>query len=314
MQPTVADYRDLIRAEGDSLLAQLERLTDDEWALPSPCDGWDLLDVIVHLQIGLIVHTRMVESGLAGGMEPAWNLPEDVDAREHFRQVHRESHDAGAAPNVALLRERLAGYDAALAQVTDADLAKPAWFYGLPDSNLRRPIAALTNDLIVHASDIRRPLGLEPTFSPAGARFAGAATLAYLPMFTSPERLQGASGVVRQTIDGVISRVTLGASGIQVTPDATASSPTSAAPTTTTSGAPSASTSGAPSVAGSTDPGDSANDPSAPRTAELATDGGTWALIVWRSFPAAAAEQQGRLQITGDRALVEAYLGAIKTP
>src|SRR4051812_12437789 len=187
MDLTVAEFRGLIRAEGTAIVAQLERLTADEWTAPSPCDGWDILDVVVHMQLGTMVHTRMVESGLAGGMEPAWSLPEGVDAREHFRQVHRESHDAGAAPNVALLRERLAGYDAALAQATDADLAKPAWFYGLPDSTLRRPISAYTNDLIVHSSDIRRPLGLEPWFSPAGSQFAGQATLAYLPMFTAAD-------------------------------------------------------------------------------------------------------------------------------
>lgn len=278
MQPTVDDYRELIAAEGSALLDQLDHISPDDWSRPSPCVGWDLLDVLVHLQLGTMVHTRMVENALAGLGEPAWGLPEGVDARAHFQQVHQEAHDQGPAANLAQLRERLPAYDAALAQAADADLEKPAWFYGLPGAVLRTPIAAFTNDLIVHASDFRRPLGLEPAFSSAGARYAGQATLAYLPLFTQAGLLGGATGSVRQTIDGLTSTVTLGPDGIQVSPDA-ASGP-----------------------------------PAAARVGELMTDGGTWTLLVWRQIPPADAERDGLLQIAGDRALVEAYLGALKTP
>jgi uncharacterized protein (TIGR03083 family) len=333
MEPTVADYRELIRTEGASLLAQLERLSDAEWTRPSPCGNWDLLDVIVHLQLGTMVHTRMVESGLAGGMEPTWSLPEGVDPRAHFQQVHRDAHAEGPAPNLALLRERLAGYDAALAQTSDADLEQPAWFYGLPGSTLRRPIAAFTNDLIVHASDIRRPLELEPAFSAAGARFTGRATLAYLPMFTQAALLGGVSGVVRQTIDGQTSTVTLGPDGIQVSPDAatptspatSAAAPTASASLATGAAAPTASASSAATPAAqatsaATSPARAsgrrpAAEPSpATRVGEITVDGATWTLLVWRQIPPADAERAGHLQIAGDRALVEAYLRAIKTP
>jgi uncharacterized protein (TIGR03083 family) len=131
MQPTVADYRALIAAEGSALLAQLERIAPDDWTRPSPCAGWDLLDVIVHLQVGTMVHTRMVENALAGLGEPAWNIPEGMEPRPYFQQVHREAHDQGPAANLAQLRERLPAYDDALAQAADADLEKPAWFYGI---------------------------------------------------------------------------------------------------------------------------------------------------------------------------------------
>src|SRR5262245_38247805 len=115
MQLTVADYRELIAAEGSALLAQLDRLTPDEWSRPSPCDGWDLLEVIVHMQLGTMVHTRMVENALAGRLSTAWPLPEGTDARAYFKQVHQEAHDQGPAANLAQLRERLPSYDAALA-------------------------------------------------------------------------------------------------------------------------------------------------------------------------------------------------------
>jgi hypothetical protein len=49
MSLTVADYRELIRAEGATLLGQLERLASDDWARPSPCPDWDILDVVVHM-------------------------------------------------------------------------------------------------------------------------------------------------------------------------------------------------------------------------------------------------------------------------
>ena len=48
-----------------------------------------------------------------------------------------------------------------------------------------------------------------------------------------------------------------------------------------------------------------------PPSASLTTDGGTWALLMWRGLPIAEAEARGALQIDGDRSLVERYLGAI---
>jgi hypothetical protein len=229
------------------------------------------------MQLGTMVHTGMVENALAGRMEPDWGLPKDVDPRAHFQQVHRDAHEQGPAANLAQLRERLPAYDAALAQATDEDLDKPAWFYGLPDSTLRRPIAAYTNDLIVHGSDIRRAVGLEPWFSPGGSQFAGPFILQYLPMFVTAERLAGATGVVRQIVDGVSSIAVLGPEGVQI------------------------------------ELGDSKNGAAGVADATIATDGGTWALLTWRQLPPAEAERLGRLQITGDRDLVERYLGAIKT-
>ena len=278
MSLTVADYRELIRAEGATLLGQLERLASDDWARPSPCADWDILDVVVHMQLGTMIHTAMVENALADRMEPPWTIPEGTEAHTWFINVHRDAHAEGPAANVTHLSERLTGYDAALARATDADLQRPAWFYGLP-ATLDKIVSAFTDDLIVHASDVRRPLGLEPWFSPTGSRFVGPYLLPWLPMLVTAERLGGMSGVVRQIIDGLTSIATLGPDGVQIaTEDGTSTASIPAA------------------------------------SASLATDGGTWALLTWRQWPPADAERLGRLQISGDRALVERYLGAIKTP
>jgi uncharacterized protein (TIGR03083 family) len=271
---SIAEYRALLQAESDRLLSQLDDLTDEDWRRQSPCDAWDVLDVVVHLQLGTWVHNGMIENGLAGKMESPWPLPDGVDPRAHFRQVHEEAHAQGPAENVALLRERFAGYLATLDRVTDADLNKPAWFYGLP-ADLRKVITAFVNDVIIHATDIRRPAGIEPLFSTEGARFVGWAGLSFLPMFVTAERLGGASGTVRQTIDGDVSAVELGEWGLRLV-----ESP----------------------------------DPSSASDASLTTDGATWALLTWRGYPPAEAEAAGALQIGGDRALVERYLAAIKAP
>jgi hypothetical protein len=172
MQLTVADYRDLIAAEGSALLAQLDRLTPEEWSHPSPCVGWDLLDVIVHLQLGTMVHTQMIESALAGRMEPTWNIPEGREPREYFKQVHQEAHDQGPAANLAQLRERLPGYDAALAQAADADLDKPAWFYGIPGATLRQPVAPPAGGG-VHERPDRPRLGRPPAARAGAGLLAG---------------------------------------------------------------------------------------------------------------------------------------------
>ena len=209
-------------------------------------------------------------------MVPPWTIPEGMNTREYFQQVQNEAYAQGPAENVRLLRERLAGYLAALEGVTDADLDKPAWFYGLP-ANLRMPITAFVNDVIIYATDIRRPVGIEPLFSPEGSRFVGWAGLGYLPMFVTAERLDGATGTVRQTIDSAVSMVELGDVGLRL-----ASSPHAA---------------DSPAV-----------------DAEITTDGGTWTLLTWRSYPIAEAEAAGALRIDGDRALVERYLAAIKAP
>jgi uncharacterized protein (TIGR03083 family) len=271
---TIAEYRALFQAESEALLADLDRLTDEDWRRQSPCEAWDVLGVVVHLLHGAWVHNRMVESGLAGAVQPSFDVPEGVTPRDYFQQLHRDDHARGPAPNLALLRERLPAYLSTLERVTDADLEKPAWFYGLPGTTLRTMITAWVNDVIIHASDIRRPVGIEPPFSEGGARFVGWAGLPFLSLFVTAERLGGATGIVRHIIDGEMSAVELGESGIRFI-----ESP----------------------------------EPSLAADATITTDGATWALLMWRSLPIAQAEASGALKIEGDRALAERYLGAIKT-
>src|SRR5204862_3691603 len=114
---------------GTALLAQLERLTPDAWSRPSPCAEWDVLGVLVHMQLGAWVHTGMVANALAGRMEPPWTLPEGADAHETFHRAQQEAHAEGPSANLERFRERLARYAETLAGDSDDALAQPARCY-----------------------------------------------------------------------------------------------------------------------------------------------------------------------------------------
>jgi len=281
MTPDIAQLRSLLRAESDTLFAQLDRLSSDDWARPSPCAEWDVLDIVVHMQFGSMVYTRMVENALAGRMVSPWTVPEGITPHDYFRQLHRDAHAEGPATNLAHLRERLPRYIAHLDRLSDADLDRPAWFYGLP-ADLRKLISAFTNDLIVHATDIRRPVGLEPLFSPEGSHFTCQIGFQFLPLFITAERLAGAAGIVRHTVDGETTDVELGDWGARVID----------LPLPLGEGRGEGRTS----------------------DATITTDGATWTLMLWRGLPLAETESRGTLRIDGDRALVERYLTAIKAP
>jgi len=215
MTPDIVQLRSLLRAESDSLLSELDRLNSDDWARPSPCAEWDVLDVVVHMQFGSMVYTRMVENALAGRIVSPWTVPEGITPHDYFRQLHRDAHAEGPAANLAYLRERLPRYIAHLDRLSEADLDRPAWFYGLP-ADLRKLVSAFTNDVIIHSTDIRQPVGFEPLFSSEGSRFTGQIGFVFLPLFITVERLAGASGVVRHTIDGETTDVELGDFGARV--------------------------------------------------------------------------------------------------
>ena len=274
MPSEIEMYRALVRSEAETLLGQLLALGPDDWSRPTACEGWDVLDVLVHLNLGSAFHVVMVRNTLAGQIRPAWedwDLPEGANPSEWFRQLHRDSHANGPDVNLTAFREQLGRYVGLLDQATDADLDRPGWFY-VGEAPLRIIIAARMFDLILHGADIRRPLGLQPTFSPEGRLFAGTYVSRSLSMFWKPELAGGASGTIRQEVDGDTVHVRLTPEGWQFSP------------------------------------------PDGPSDAAITADGGTWALLTWRKLPLTEAETAGLATVTGDRSMVERYLGAMNTP
>ncbi|MFF5987329.1 maleylpyruvate isomerase family mycothiol-dependent enzyme [Prauserella flavalba] len=126
----------LVRAQRLNLADFLEGLAPDDWAVPSLCAGWTVRDVAAHL-----------------AWAPAQRPPQLLRllVRSGFR-VNRLSADAAR-------RWAERGRDAILAQLR-ANAASGARPPGTPE------VAALA-DAVVHALDIRRPLGRTTPLDPA---------------------------------------------------------------------------------------------------------------------------------------------------
>lgn len=212
-------YRSIIHDEGGLLLDQLERLDDADWSRPTACAGWDVLDVLVHLRLGTVLHSTLVRNTLAGRMVPPWGdlgVPPEANPSECFRERHREAHATGPAPNLAGFRAAHLDYAARLDEVSEPDLDRVGNYVG--EMPLRFMIAARTFDLIVHAVDVRRAVGIEPLFSSDGAQFAGQFVSRSLSMFWKPQGAAGATGTIRQEVDGNAVHVTLAPDGLTFAP------------------------------------------------------------------------------------------------
>lgn len=119
---------DVIRTERQSLIDYLETLSDDQWATPSLCEGWTVRDVAAHL--------AAAPSVTAGPL-----LADFVRAR--FR------------PNVATRDSAVRWSRRGTAQILD-QLRRNAEGDAKPPGV---PRDAVLVDAVVHALDVRRPLG-----------------------------------------------------------------------------------------------------------------------------------------------------------
>lgn len=118
----------MARAEREDLLELLERLTPDQWNVPSLCEGWTVRDVVTHLLSYDELGPRRLAARFARGMF----LVDRVNAAGLAENAARTP-----AELVALLREHLtpSGLTAGLGGAI-----------GLTDG-------------LIHQQDIRRPLG-----------------------------------------------------------------------------------------------------------------------------------------------------------
>lgn len=128
----MADVWTLVHAERAALIADLERLDDHRWEVPSLCPGWTVHDVVAHL----VDTARTTRLGFLVGMARARF---DFD-RLNARGVARERR---ASP-----RETLAE----LRRVASRTSGPPA------------PLDTRLVEEVVHGEDIRRPLGLTRSY------------------------------------------------------------------------------------------------------------------------------------------------------
>lgn len=132
---TRTDLWALAHGERAALLADLETLTADQWGAPSLCDGWSVEQVVAHLTAAASVgRMRWVASALGARF--------DFD----LHNLRRLTERLGPTPEATLDRFR---------QVVDSSTST----FG--------PVEAWLGEVVVHAADIRRPLGIERTLAVA---------------------------------------------------------------------------------------------------------------------------------------------------
>ena len=130
----MTDVWQLVQAEREAIVRDLEGLTDEQWERPSLCAGWSVHDVAAHL----VATARTTAVGFVWAM---------VRARFDFdRQNDQTMRRAkGATPQESLHRLR---------EVAGRRTGPPA------------PLDSRLVEEVLHGEDIRRPLGIEHVYAP----------------------------------------------------------------------------------------------------------------------------------------------------
>ncbi len=124
----------IIHAERQSLLDDLESLTDAQWAAPSLCSQWSIREVFAHMTA-------------TAKMTPAKFVGKFARAGFNFDAMASKdvAHECASTPADGLAEFR--------AHLTDT-------------THPPGPIDAMLGEAIIHSADIRRPLGIAHTFPP----------------------------------------------------------------------------------------------------------------------------------------------------
>ena len=119
---------DAIHAERAALAADLDGLTDEQWTSPSLCAGWTVADVVAHLTAAAVTGRLRWLRSIAGARF-------DMDLHNDRRLGEQRGATTG---------ETLERFRAAVGSTIAASGHLPAWL----------------GEVVVHAQDIRRPLGI----------------------------------------------------------------------------------------------------------------------------------------------------------
>jgi uncharacterized protein (TIGR03083 family) len=128
MPKTKSETWSLVHAERAALAADLVHLTDEQWSTPSLCAGLTVREVLAHLTASA---TLSGVRWLAGVIRCRFDFDRQV--------AMRLAEQLGSSP-----AETLARFE----RVVNSTTAPPL------------PVPALLGEVVVHAEDIRRPLGI----------------------------------------------------------------------------------------------------------------------------------------------------------
>jgi uncharacterized protein (TIGR03083 family) len=123
----------IIHAEREALVADLQALTDEQWATPSLCAEWSVRDVLAHMTAtATMTPGRFFGAFVSAGFRFNAMSAKDVAA------------ERGDSPSDALAR---------FAAQLSATTHPPG------------PVEAMVGEAVVHGEDIRRPLGIARKYS-----------------------------------------------------------------------------------------------------------------------------------------------------
>ncbi len=153
-----------IHAERKALAADLDGLTEVQWATPSLCDGWTVRDVLAHM------------TGTAQ-MTPAKFIPKFIGSGFSLPKLQRKDIDrVNTGDTLATFKGEL-----------NSTSSPPG------------PVDTWLGETLVHAEDIRRPLGIEHQYpADAAARVADSYKKSNLVM-GSKKRIAGVKLVATDT-------------------------------------------------------------------------------------------------------------------
>jgi uncharacterized protein (TIGR03083 family) len=132
-----SDVWSMIAGERKALAADLGSLTDAQWKTASLCDGWAVRDVLGHMTATAEMTLGKFFAGIVGN---GFSLTK-------LQNKEIEDQNEGT-PADTLAR---------FAAVVDSRKHPPG------------PVDSWLGETVVHAEDIRRPLGIEHTYSPEAA-------------------------------------------------------------------------------------------------------------------------------------------------
>lgn len=125
---TKGDVWPVVHAERKALVADLHGVGDAQWERPSLCDGWTVRDVVAHMTAtGAMTGPRFFGGLVGSGLSLTRLQTKDI-ARERGASV----------------ADTLARFE----RLVDATTGPPG------------PVDTMLGETIVHAEDIRRPLGV----------------------------------------------------------------------------------------------------------------------------------------------------------
>jgi uncharacterized protein (TIGR03084 family) len=184
MEDAVAE----LEAEHADLDRLLSALSDDEWSLPTPAEGWDIRDQVSHLAD---TNDICVDT-ITGGPRPLNEEALRYASPEAFTEAGCDKGRAMTTAQVLDWWRSSAALNRAVLLGKDARDRIP-WGLGM---SARMMATARLMEHWAHAGDIRGALGLEPTATPRLQSIAFL-TLRSVPYAFSHAKVEQPSGTLR---------------------------------------------------------------------------------------------------------------------